>query len=96
MTKEQIIDQLRILKPVLKEKYGVTEIALFGSYSRNEATSDSDIDLLVNFDVPSARSLFSSYDLLQESFHNIPVQLVSKGAIKQQYFKAIEKDLIYA
>ncbi len=49
MTRAEILDQLRALKPWLKEK-GVAELALFGSFARNEARSDSDIDLLVRFD----------------------------------------------
>ena len=34
------------IAPVAK-KYGVDEIYVFGSYARGEATSDSDVDLLV-------------------------------------------------
>ena len=34
------------VKPIAK-KYGVEEIYVFGSYARNEATPDSDLDLLV-------------------------------------------------
>jgi predicted nucleotidyltransferase len=55
---------------------------LFGSYSRNEATPESDIDLLTGFEKPSAHSLFSCFDLLQECFADIPLQIVTKGAIK--------------
>ncbi len=96
MNKEQIIQQLKAIKPILKERYGVKELALFGSYSRDEATTSSDIDLLISFEKPSAHSLFSSYELLQECFLHIPVQIVSSGAIKPHYFKAIQGDLIYA
>ena len=96
MNKERIIQQLKALKPLLREKYGVEEIALFGSYSRDEATPQSDIDLLIRFEKPSADSLFSSFDLLQECFGTIPVQIVSRGAIKPHYFEAIKQDLIYA
>lgn len=96
MNKEQIIQQLKAIKPILKERFGVNELALFGSYSRNEAKPGSDIDLLISFEKPCAHSLFSSYDFLQECFSDIQVQIVSKGAIKPHYFKAIQGDLIYA
>lgn len=39
-------DIRRIVKP-LAEKYHISEVYLFGSYARNEATSASDIDFLV-------------------------------------------------
>ncbi len=96
MNKEQIIEQLKIVKPVLSKHFGLKEIALFGSYSRGEATNQSDIDILVSFEKPSADSLFSTYDLLQECFGSVPVQIVTKNAIKPYYFDAIKHDLIYA
>lgn len=43
LTIEQITEAV---KP-LAEKYGTEAIYLFGSYARNEATSDSDLDFLV-------------------------------------------------
>lgn len=52
MNKHFIIEQLKKIKPVLTKKYGVTELALFGSYSRNEETEKSDIDILVNYSHP--------------------------------------------
>ena len=96
VNKEFIIQQLRAMKPLLSKEYGVKEIALFGSYSRDEATPKSDIDLFISFEKPSANSLFSSFDLLQECFGSTPVQIVTKGAIKPHYFEAIKDDLIYA
>lgn len=39
-------DIQRIVKP-LAEKYHISEVYIFGSYARNEATSNSDIDFLV-------------------------------------------------
>jgi len=31
------------------ERYGAKKIAIFGSYARNEAKPESDIDIIVNF-----------------------------------------------
>lgn len=42
-----IINQLRELKPILKEKYGIEELAVFGSYARGEESENSDIDLAI-------------------------------------------------
>lgn len=41
-----ITDIQRIIKP-LAEKYRICEVYIFGSYARNEATVDSDIDFLI-------------------------------------------------
>jgi len=47
--KETILKMLAAHRPQL-EAYGVKKIGLFGSYLRNEATENSDIDLLVDIE----------------------------------------------
>ena len=49
MKKDTILDVLKSHKHLLKDRYGVTKIGLFGSVARGEDTSASDIDLLVKF-----------------------------------------------
>jgi predicted nucleotidyltransferase len=43
-----VIEKLRYLKPELEKRYGVTRIGIFGSVARNEAHSESDIDIVVD------------------------------------------------
>ena len=38
--------------PELERDYGVTTLAVFGSYVRGEHRADSDLDVLVNFNRP--------------------------------------------
>ena len=45
MTKTDILDFLSRHKEVFLEKYGVTKIGVFGSYARDEAKEESDIDI---------------------------------------------------
>ena len=47
ITKEIILDYLRELKPKLA-KDGVTKLGLFGSYAKDKATTNSDIDIVIN------------------------------------------------
>ena len=42
----------------LKEKYGIKEIGIFGSYLRGEAKEESDLDILVEFKPDAKISLF--------------------------------------
>ena len=49
MNKEDLIKFLKENLTVIKS-YGVTSLALFGSFARDEAKSSSDIDLLVEFE----------------------------------------------
>ncbi len=47
MRRVDLLKVLRAQKDYLYQKYGVTHLRLFGSYARDEARDDSDIDLLV-------------------------------------------------
>ena len=53
--KDDVLGQLRASSKVL-QAHGVKRIGLFGSFVRNEATLESDVDLLVEFD-PSYKTL---------------------------------------
>lgn len=55
----------KIILPTLK-KYGIVKASLFGSFARNEKKTDSDIDLLIEFDVNETRSLLDLIALEQE------------------------------
>ena len=45
----------------LRERYGVKEIGIFGSFVRGEEREDSDIDILVEFEKPIGFLSFSSW-----------------------------------
>ena len=96
MDKNNIIQKLKSIKPELEVKFGVSELALFGSYSRNEQTSKSDIDVLVDFTKKLGIEYFDLVYLIQAAFPESEVQVVSKGGIRPIYFEAIKNDLIYA
>jgi len=48
----EIKEILQAQKPHLYQKYGVTEIGVFGSYVRGEQRPDSDIDILIELERP--------------------------------------------
>ena len=54
---------LKAQKPYLEERYGVTEIGVFGSYVRGEQRPDSDLDILIELDRPPRISLLGLVDL---------------------------------
>lgn len=96
MNREIILTQLKSVKPLLKDRFNLKELALFGSYARNEQTEESDIDLLVDFEGSTYKNFLQIIETLEQTFKNFKVQVVSKGGIKTNYFEAIESDLIYA
>src|SRR3989304_3583945 len=67
MNREQVIRILSARSAELAQKYGVKSLALFGSVSRDEAGSASDVDLLVEFDRPVGYfGLFALQDHLEK------------------------------
>ncbi len=80
-TKKTILETLQMNQKKL-EDFGVNEIGLFGSYLRNEATEDSDIDLLVNIsrEKKTFRNFMSLSYFLEELF-NRKVELVTKQSL---------------
>lgn len=42
------VDGLKACVSPIAKKYGLRAVYLFGSYARNEATEDSDVDLLID------------------------------------------------
>ena len=85
---------MRELKPVLFQKYFVDRIGYFGSFSRNEQTNDSDIDILVSFRKPIGWEFFDLQEFL-ESELKLKVDLVSEKALKEQLKHIILKSVKY-
>jgi len=93
--KQTILATLKRVKPSLEKKYGVKDLALFGSYSRNTAIAGkSDVDVMVDFSQPIGLAFIDLADEL-ELLLKLKVDLVSRGGIKPKYFTVIEPDLIY-
>ncbi len=94
---EDIKSALKEQKTILKEKYGVKSIAIFGSYSRGEQSPLSDIDLLVEFEKPIGLKFMELADYL-EKILEIKVDLLTQKAIKKKplLWTTVKEDLIYA
>jgi predicted nucleotidyltransferase len=90
----------RILKKhesELREKYGIKEMGVFGSYMRGEQKKGSDIDILVEF-YPDAEMDLITFVELEEYLSDllgIKVDLVLKSALKPRIGKNILKEVVY-
>lgn len=81
-------------KELLFEKYPIKSLAIFGSYSKNEQSEESDLDLIVEFNERIGIRFIDLADEI-ESYIGFKVDLVSRKGIKDRYFQSIKSDLIY-
>ena len=93
-TVDEIKSILAQHKEELRDRYKVKEIGIFGSYIRGEQREKSDLDILVEFEKPIGLEFIELAEFL-ESILELKVDLVSKGAVKPNRWRYIEKDLIY-
>ncbi|MBI5700233.1 nucleotidyltransferase family protein [Candidatus Saganbacteria bacterium] len=74
--------------------YGVKKIGLFGSYIKNEATKDSDVDVLVEFNAKTFDN-YMGLKLLLESLFKTKVDLVINSAIRPELRTSILRTVKY-
>jgi predicted nucleotidyltransferase len=98
LTSNEIIDVLRNEKQMLHDKFYVTEIGLFGSYARSEATPQSDIDFLVVIDAP-----LEIYKQTKEALRSFlktqfgcEIDLANPNSLKPHFKERILNQAIYA
>ena len=95
LTKDEILDFLRKNKSFFKKKFDVDQIMLFGSYARDQATPQSDVDILIDSQKKSYDSLFSLKDLLEKQFQK-KVDIFYKDSVRRFIMRFIKEELIYA
>ncbi|HZL63814.1 MAG TPA: nucleotidyltransferase family protein [Thermoleophilia bacterium] len=77
---------------------GVSELAIFGSVARDEAGTDSDVDVLVDY-LPGAKlSYFRLFDLQErlEELLDARVDLVTMGGLRRELRAGILAEAIRA
>lgn len=84
-------------KLLLKDKYGVKTLGIFGSVARGDNKDRSDIDILVEFSERSSALLFDFIDL-KDYLRKIlkrKVDLVTKKGLKKAIKKSVLQETVY-
>jgi predicted nucleotidyltransferase len=94
MEQKVVLHTLKQKNTELMTKFGVKSLLLFGSVARNEATTASDVDLLVEFNRPVGYfGLFALQDYL-EKLLGCPVDLGTPDSLKPYIKERIMGELI--
>ena len=76
------------------EAFGVRSIAIFGSVARDEAGSDSDVDVLVEFERSPSFSQYMGLRVFLEDLLGTRVDLSSAKTLKPQIRSRVEAEAI--
>lgn len=97
MEKEKIKEKENMLKILRQHKaelrnLGVKRIAIFGSFARGEQTKDSDIDIYVEFEIPSYQNLLNLEKFLKKIL-NRKVDIVTQQGLESIRIKEIQQKI---
>lgn len=95
MRKEEVLKLLIRHKPELIRRFGITDLALFGSTVRDAARPDSDVDVLVSFDGPATSKRYFGVQFYLEDLLGCPIDLVTEKALRPQLRPYIEASAIH-
>lgn len=88
---------IRILRqhlPEIREKYSVSYLGVFGSYVRGEQTSESDLDVLVEFDETPGLLKYIELEYYLSDLLGVKVDLITRTGLKPNVGKHILNEVI--
>ena len=94
-TRDEILEALRREEPTLRSRFKVKTIGLFGSFVRNDSSSSSDVDLLVEFTEPVGMFLYIDLEDHLSDLLGRKVDLVMKSALKPYIGAEILREVAY-
>ncbi|HQS65888.1 MAG TPA: nucleotidyltransferase domain-containing protein [Sulfuricurvum sp.] len=96
MTQKEALEVLQSYKREHADEFGIVRIGIFGSVARNEATEDSDVDVIIETKRPNLFKLSRIRLDLEELMHT-HVDLVSFRESMNTFLKErIQKEAVYA
>lgn len=85
---------LREKQDFLKQQFRVEKIGIFGSYARGEQTENSDLDIIIEYQIaPTLLMLIELKDYLTNLF-GIPVDIVTKNGLKDRIKRQVLSEMI--
>jgi len=93
-TLEEIKKVLASHRQVLKDKYKVKNIGIFGSYVRGEHRAKSDLDVLVEYDNPVSLLQIVALENHLTALLGVKVDLVPRRNIRKELKESILKETV--
>ena len=94
MNRDRVLALLAEHKPALADRFGVTSLKLFGSFARDTARPDSDVDVLVAFDGPATSKRYFGVQFYLEDLIGRDIDLVTEDALRPRLRPYVERDAL--
>ena len=94
MSKDQVLDLLSRHRSEMAERFGVKNLAIFGSVVRCEASQASDVDVLVEFTGRATFDGFMDLKFYLEDLLHTQVDLVTNKALRESMRAEIQREMI--
>lgn len=95
MKRDVALAVLTASKPELRARFGVRDLALFGSTARDTARADSDVDVLVSFDGAATSARYFGVQFFLEDRLGCAVDLVTDRALRDELRPYIEHEAVH-
>ncbi|HSL82601.1 MAG TPA: nucleotidyltransferase family protein [Thermoanaerobaculia bacterium] len=93
MDRDEILRTLELHRGEIY-RFGVTSLRLFGSVARNEASEESDVDILVDFAGSPSFSHFMKLRIFLEDLLGARVDLVTERGLRDRVRPYVESEAI--
>ncbi|NJO43271.1 MAG: nucleotidyltransferase family protein [Cyanobacteria bacterium RU_5_0] len=94
MSRDEVLRQLSAHLPQLTQ-LGVQSLALFGSVARNEAHPGSDVDILVELQLPLTFDRYMDVKFYLEDHLGVSVDLITRQSLRSELRSLVEQEAIY-
>ncbi len=95
MSRSDIIQILKVFKEQHAEEYGIQLMGIFGSVARDEATANSDVDIVVKIEIPNPYIIVHIKEEISEQLQ-LSVDIVRlRDKMNPFLKKRIEQDVVY-
>jgi uncharacterized protein len=94
MNREQVSARLEENADTLIQQFKVAELYLFGSAARNQASEQSDLDFLVDFQGPATVDRVLDLADYLEEISSTKVDLITRSALKPILSKRITAEMV--
>jgi uncharacterized protein len=95
MKQKDILATIEKQKNVLANEFGVRSLALFGSFARQTANRQSDVDILVEFNRPVGLFEFARLKIYLEKKLGREVDLVTSEALRSEMRNIILREAVH-